>query len=204
MKNLTKTIVAVFAIGFVSYALFSQQAQAMPMPSIAGSISFGGSVTFGTGPSPSPSPSTANAAATSPLPTATEVTDWVSSNVTTASGDFSNIPSNTDVPMADTWTFNPSTQTPGLWSLNGFTFDLLSSTIVTQNADLLQITAIGTLSHEGFAPTTAVWTFTSTDPDDTFGFNSTTTAIPDSGSTAALFALAFTGVEALRRKFKAA
>jgi hypothetical protein len=200
MKNPTKIIRAVLAIGFITCALFSQQAQAMPMPS--GTIRFGGSVMYGTG------GSSAVAFATSGsngLATAKEVVDWLSSNVTSSSGDFSNIPSGTSVTMAETWTFNPSTPTPSLWSVNGFTFDLLTSTIVSQSAGRLEIRGIGIIrGGEEFSPTVGAWTFISTDPGGAFGFTSSTTALPDSGTTATLLALALMGVLVLRRELKAA
>jgi hypothetical protein len=199
MKNLTKTILAV--IGFISWALFSQQAQAMPMPS--GRITFGGAVTYGTG-GGGPSALTHAAVVPNGLATATFVMEWNSSDVAGGTGDFSDISSGASVTMAAPWVFNPSTSTPGLWSVGGFTFDLDSCTIVSQSNSLLHIKGIGTLSGEGFDPTTAIWNFVSTDPDNTFGFTSTTTTVPDAGTTAGMLGLALASVEVLRRKFKAA
>jgi hypothetical protein len=199
MKNLAKTILAV--IGFISCALFSQQAQAMPMPS--GSIKFGGAVTYGTDEG-GLNALTNTASGPNGLATATLVMEWNSSDVAGSTGDFSDISSETSVTMAAPWIFNPSTPTPGLWSVGGFTFDLHSSTIVSQSNRLLHIKGIGTLSGEGFAPTTAIWDFVSREPDNIFGFTSTTTTVPDAGTTAGLLGLALASTEVLRRKLKAA
>src|SRR5438874_172438 len=196
MKNLTKPILAV--IGFISCALFSQQAQAMPMPS--GAITFGGAVTYGSNAGGLNALTNAGVVPNG-LATATFVMEWNSSDVAGSTGDFSDIPPETSVNMAGRWVFNPSTPTPGLWSVGGFTFDLQSCTIVSQSNSFLHIKGIGTLSGEGFEPTTAIWNFVSTDPDNTFGFTSTTTTVPDAGTTAALFGLALASVEGLRRKF---
>ena len=55
--------------------------------------------------------------------------------------------------MATPWIFHPSTATPGLWSVGGFTFDLISATVVTQTATFLNITGTGTVSGNGFEDT---------------------------------------------------
>ena len=191
MKNLRKTIVAVLATGLLSGGLFCQQAQAVP---IDGYINFAGAVRYDT----------------NSLLTATRVTQWKNSTVLGAAttGDFATHTFDGEaVTMARTWIFNPSTATPALWRVGGFTFNLTSSTIVSQTAFFLNITGTGTVSGNGFTPTPGQWSFTSTDSNghirSNFGFQSETTA-PDGGATAALLGLALTGVEVLRRKFKAA
>jgi hypothetical protein len=190
MKNLSKTILAVVAVGLLSSGLFCQQAQATP---ITGDITFGGVVTFDS----------------TNLSLAKQVSTWNLSIVTSDSVDFG-IPILTNVTMTAPWIFNPSTPTIPLWSVGGFSFDLMSSTIVTQNNTFLNITAVGTLSGPGFDPTPGTWSFTVSNADgkthDTFGFQSDTAAglVPDGGTTAALLGLAFAGIEVLRRKFKVA
>jgi hypothetical protein len=112
--------------------------------------------------------------------------------------------------MTAPWIFNPSTATIPLWSVGGFTFDLMSSHIVTQTNFFLNVTGVGSLSGPGFTTTPGTWSFTVSNalggPHSTFGFSSDTAAgvVPDSGATAALLGLALAGVEVLRRKFKAA
>ena len=127
MKNISKTLLAVLATGVLSCAVFSQQAQAS---AIQGNINFAGAVQFNT----------------HSLLTASRVNTWFDahgnagfSSVTSGgTGDFASIAAGTQATMAQPWIFNPSTPTPGLWSVGGFTFDLLSSTIVTQNASFLK------------------------------------------------------------------
>jgi hypothetical protein len=188
MKNLSKTILTVVAVGLLSCGLFCQQAQATP---ITGDITFGGVVTFDS----------------TNLSLAKEVSTWNLSIVTSDSGDFSSIPILSNVTIAP-WIFNPSTPTMPLWSVGGFSFDLMSSTIVTQTSFFLNVTGVGTLSGPGFDPTAGTWSFTVSNAlgRDTFGFQSDTAAglVPDGGTTAALLGLALAGIEVLRRKFKTA
>jgi hypothetical protein len=107
--------------------------------------------------------------------------------------------------MAQPWIFNPSTPTPALWSVGGFTFNLLSSTIVTQNASFLSIKGTGIVSGNGFEPTAMDWAFTTQSSGGRsrqfFSF-SANGAVPDGGSAVALLGLALTGIEIFRRKVK--
>ena len=188
MKN--KTILAALATGFISCALFSQQAQAVL---ITGDIAFAGTSKFDT----------------TSLATATKVTAFSAVTVSSTSGSFMSVALGSPVTMAASWTFNPSTPTPSLWNVGGFTFDLLASTIVTQSASMIDITGTGILSGNGFDPTPGAWEFTSQSALGrkhlTFSFSADTssTAVPDGGSAVALLGIALVGVEALRRKFKA-
>src|SRR5437867_10662931 len=193
--RLSRTILAVLATGVLSCGLFSQQAQAT---AITGDIQFAGEVAFDT----------------NSLATATKVVTWFDvfhnagfSSVTSATGDFAGIAPGTSAAMAQPWIFNPSTPTPGLWSVGGFTFDLLSSTVVTQNASTLVIEGSGTVSGNGFDPTAMDWSFTTQSSggrtNTTFSFSANGVAVPDGGSAVALLGLALVGVEVLRRKFYA-
>jgi hypothetical protein len=192
MKNLSKAILTIVAVGLLSSGLFCQQAQATP---ITGNITFGGVVTLDS----------------TSLAAATQVSTWDLSIVLSDSGDFALfIPPLSNVTMAAPWIFNPSTPTIPLWSVNGFTFNLTSSTIVTQTNFFLNVTGVGTLSGPGFTTTPGTWSFTISNalgqPSSTFGFESDTAAglVPEGGATVALLGLALAGVEVLRRKFKAA
>jgi len=194
MKNLSKTILTVVAVGLLSGGLFCQQAQATP---ITGDINFGGVVTFDS----------------IHLNLATQVSTWDTCVVLSDSGSFSSIPALptvTNVAMTAPWIFNPSTPTIPLWQVGGFTFDLTSSTIVSQDNFFLNITGVGTISAAGFDTTPGTWSFTVSNADgkrhSTFGFQSDTVgnAVPDGGATAALLGVALAGIEVLRRKIKAA
>jgi VPDSG-CTERM motif len=189
MKNLTKTILGGLAIGFISCALFSEQAQAVQ---IQGNILLGGRVTFD-----------------QPLATATTVTTFFNvfgtpgmSSVLATTGDFSGIPLLTSATMATPWVFNPPTPTLGLWSVGGFTFDLLTSTIVTQLPNFLNIEATGVIHGAGFDDTPGTFRIAVTGRGIRFGFAALTQAVPDGGSAVALLGLALIGIEAVRRKLR--
>jgi hypothetical protein len=195
--KLSKTILAVLGTGLLSCALFSQQAQAVE---VNGNINFAGSVMYDT----------------QSLATATQVTTWFDvfhnagfSNVTGgATGDFASIPAGTQATMAQPWIFNPSTPTPALWSVAGFTFDLSSCTIVNQTAKDLTIEGTGIVSGNGFDATTMTWMFTSQNAGgqnmQEFSFSANSNAVPDGGSAVALLGIALAGIEVLRRKLKLA
>jgi hypothetical protein len=181
---------------------FSYNASATPHPlppvtlasAINGSITFAGAVQFDT----------------NSLATATRVNTWFDSNgnagfssvMLGATGAFAFIPAGTQATMAP-WIF--TTPTAGLWSVGGFTFDLLSSTIVTQNAAFLNITGTGIISGNGFDPTVGTWRFSSQTPGGPiFSFSASSAPVPDGGSAVALLGIAFIAVEVLRRKVMAA
>jgi VPDSG-CTERM motif len=191
MKTLNKTILAVLATGLISCALFSQQAQAVPMVQINGTITFAGGVELDTG--------TVN--------TATMVTGWLDQNgqlptVQSRAGDFA-----TFVNVGDTaafhapWSFVSGPIT-SFWSVGGFTFDLIASHITSQGGGFLDVSGTGTISGHGFTPTFGTWSFSTQDPASSavFSFSASTGSVPDSGSTVAFLGLSLAGVEALRRK----
>jgi hypothetical protein len=143
---------------------------------------------------------------TDSLATATRVNTFLDVKVMSEDGDFDGFVADDDsVTMAVPYIFTPSTPTPGLWSVGGFTFDLASSTVVLQNADFLIISGTGTLSGNGFDPTEGTWNFTSQSPsaDGVFSFSASGdfNGVPDGGSTVALLGLGLTSVWLIRQKF---
>jgi hypothetical protein len=98
------------------------------------------------------------------------------------------------------------TATPGLWSVGGFTFDLLSATVLVQNAKTLSIEGTGIVSGNGFDPTAMDFTTQSsggkTRTTFSFSANGVAVGVPDGGSAVALLGLALTGIELLRRRLK--
>jgi hypothetical protein len=177
MKTPSKIVLAAIATGWLfNGAVLSPQAQAA---TITGNIDFGaGTVTYDT----------------NSLATATMVKTWTNTQVTLASGDFATFASLGDAvtmvgdPTGMTpWVFNPSTPTTPLWQVDGFTFNLASSTVKTQNAFFLNISGVGTVSGNGFDPTPATWSFTSTNangqPEDVFTFTTETTPVPEASTT---------------------
>jgi len=122
------------------------------------------------------------------------------------SGTFAAFAVGTPVVMAS-YTFDPSTITNGLWSVNGFTFNLLSSTVVSRSATFLSVSGTGIITGPpGFDPTVGMWAFTSQNaggrPHDTFSFSANTEAVPDGGMTLALLGAGLMGIAAFRAKFR--
>jgi len=193
MKSLSKTLLAVLATGVLSCAVFSQQAQATQ---INGNINFAGSVQFDT----------------NLLQNVTKVVTWFdilnhagfSSVAPGGTGDFAGIAPGTQATMAQPWIFIPSTPTPGLWSVGGFTFDLLTSTVVTRNSTFLNISGTGIVSGNGFDPTSMEWSFTAQNaggrPRTIFSFSANGVAVPDGGATVMLLGAAL-GVLGMTRRF---
>ena len=121
-------------------------------------------------------------------------------------GDFAGFTVGTPVVMAS-YTFDPSTITNGLWSVNGFTFNLLSSTVEQRTATFLSVSGTGIITGPpGFDPTPGVWAFSTQNagggPHDTFSFSANTTvAAPDGGMTLTLLGAGLMGLAAFRAKF---
>jgi hypothetical protein len=195
-----KKRVAILSAAFCAVMFaFSHNASAVPHPlppvpnlatTIQGSITFSGGCTLDTG--------NAN--------TAHSVTSWVNTVVQSVSGDFDTFINPLDAAtFSAPWIFDPSTPTPALWSVGGFTFDLLTSTIVVRGGGFLSVLGTGTISGNGFGPTFANWRFSTQNPsaDGIFSF-SAADGVPDGGSAVALLGFAFIGVEVLRRKFMGA
>jgi hypothetical protein len=182
--KLSKTLLTIAAVvltaGFV---------QAVP---ITGMLNIAGTATFDT----------------KSLMTATRVNSF--SNVTVQggnSGDFAAIAIGTPVVMTALYIFAPSTSTNGLWSVAGFTFELLASSVqLPRDSHFLTVLGTGMMMGNGFDATPGVWAFTSQNaggrPHSTFSFSANTAAVPDSGSAVALLGLALTGIEVLRRTLR--
>ena len=121
-------------------------------------------------------------------------------------GTFAGFAVGTPVVMAS-YTFDPSTITNGLWSVNGFTFNLTSSAVqLPRSATFLSISGTGTITGPaGFDATPGVWAFTSQNaggrPHTTFSFSANTEAVPDGGMTMALLGTGLMGLAAFRAKF---
>lgn len=144
-----------------------------------------------------------------PLDTATQVTSWPGVRVENATDDFDDYVTseyesfgNGDAVVINApWTFT-SGLTP-FWSVGGFTFDLDNSMIATQNSTFLNVKGSGTVTGNGFDATYGDWSFTiaSTSNTGRFSFASSTSAVPDGGTTMALLGFSLLGLHGVRRKF---
>ena len=188
-----KTILAVLAMGALSCAFFSQQLQAA---AISGDVAMGGQIQFN-----------------SSLGTATTVTHWISvganndgfGTVLGVTGDLATFISPLDeAAMAQPWNFSSGGPQAALWSVGGFTFDLASSTIVTQIFNFLNVTGVGTISGNGFDPTPATFTLTVTQLGTrlVFGAITSSTTVPDGGTTVMLLGAALGALGMARRFLK--
>jgi hypothetical protein len=183
IKTLTASLAAMVIAGG-----FALSAQATP---ITGMLNIAGTANFNT----------------SSLTTASSATFSDVIVVGGNSGTFAGFAIATPVVMAS-YTFDPSTITNGLWSVNGFTFNLLSSTVVSRSATFLSVSGTGIITGPpGFDPTPGTWAFTSQNssgrPHDTFSFSANTEGgvVPDGGMTLALLGAGLMGLAAFRAKF---
>lgn len=186
MKNMIKLA----SIAAVALAL-TQSTQATP---ISGNIGFTGGVTY-------------NTAAAG---TATEVTSWIAPQVTLDSGAFSSVASGTAATFAPgNWTFN-SGPVSSFWSVGGFTFNLVASSITSQVAGpngFVVVNGWGTVSGNGYSGNLS-WSFTSQDPQSgsnpsTWTFSASSATVPDGGATVMLLGLALSGAALLKKKLTA-
>jgi hypothetical protein len=193
MKNRSsKAILVFFALGLISCALCVQQAQAVP---ITGAITFGGGVELDTG--------TVN--------TATQVTGWLDESlamptVQSVSGSYAAFANVGDTAtFSAPWSFN-SGPISMFWQVDGFTFNLIASHIVSQGNGFLNVSGTGTITGNGFTATAGTWSFTTQDDpaNGVFSFSASGQSLPDGGATVALLGLAFAGIEGIRRKLRRA
>jgi hypothetical protein len=110
-----------------------------------------------------------------------------------------------DTTFTPTWTFNSGAIT-NFWSVDGFQFDLTSSSIFIQGNGFLVVTGLGNVFGNGFSSTPGTWSFTSQDPaaSGEFSFSGSTSAVPE-GSTVALLgigALGMVSAHLFRKKHK--
>jgi hypothetical protein len=196
MKNMIK-----FASAAAVALALTQSLQANP---IVGNIGFGGAVTYDTA-------SAGNA---------TEVTSWINPTVQSVTHNVGSSFNLVNVGMSvvfnpTTWIFNSGAGINPFWSVGGFTFQLLSSSVQSQGGvypvGYVTVTGIGIISGNGYDPTYMSWSFTSQDPvagnnPDQWTFSASQASlnvVPDGGATVMLLGLALSGVALLKKKLSA-
>ncbi len=209
MKTISAKLFVLAATVVVGCGLFSQHASAVP---ITGNINFSGTAQFGDA-AGNPVNSLAQARRVitffDVFNNANRATVSGSPTGTFATGGVPPITAGQSATFASNYIFNPgSTPQPGLWSIGGFTFNLLTSTINTQTNFFLDISGTGILTGNGFTPTSGMWSFQSNKADggtaSTFSFAANTSAVPEGGSALALLGITLVSVEVLRRKLQSA
>jgi hypothetical protein len=177
------------AIGFISCTLFSEQAQATQ---ITGNITLFGTATLN-----------GNANTATMVPVYHGFGGTGSPFVASADGSFTGL-DGLAVTFTAPWSFN-SGPVANFWSVGGFAFNLIASSITFQGGGSLIVDGTGTITGNGFDATAASWHFTTQNPRarGVFSFSAATSAVPDGGSAVALLGIAFIGLEGLRRMLRA-
>jgi hypothetical protein len=185
MKNkcISKIAAAVTAV-----VCLTGVAQATPM--ITGNIGFSGAVQL--------NGTTANSA--------TAATAWYNTVAASPSGSFVGLVSQGDaVSMtgATPWNFT-SGALANFWSVDGFTFNLASSSIYSQVGGFLNVLMVGTVTGNAFAPTTFNGSFQVADPasggPQTFTERLSFNSVPDGGTTVVLLGLGLLSLGLFHKK----
>lgn len=163
-----------------------------------------GSINFSSGAGGGVILQNAGGMATTNISEAIAIQLWLLAQVDGRDGSFISVTGGDPVSMPSTWIFSPSTPLSPLWTIPGqdnFAFHLATATVELQQAGVLLISGTGTLTGAGFDDTPASWLFSTQGVavDGKFSWSSSTTAIPEFGSTA-LFSAALLGTCLLRRR----
>lgn len=198
MRKLIKhAMLVVLSVGLV---------QGVNATTITGGLAFTGQVTYNNS-----SPGNAS-----------QVTTWTGVTVTSGSGVFAGsnpfaiAPGSAVTFASGAWNFHTTSPINSFWSVGGFTFQLLSSIIVSQGGTpgvngFVVVDGTGIISGHGYTPTTMSWSFSSYDlglggNPQRWSFNTTANGsspatVPDGGSTLLLLGLTLSGLVSLKRKF---
>jgi hypothetical protein len=181
MKNRSSKRILVFlALGLIGCVFCVQQAQAVHIN--GGVITIAGGAQL----------DNAN------IDDATQVVSWVDPQVQSVSGNIGLFVSAGQSVTMNSWTFGSGAT--ALWSVGGFTFDLIASTIVLHDFGILLVSGTGIVTGHG-QTFNGTWMFSTQGPGsgDIFSFSASSN-VPDGGATVALLGLSLAGIEGIRRK----
>jgi hypothetical protein len=183
MKNIFTLTVAAAVLVFAA-----QATQAIP---VTGTIGFTGQATYDN----------------STVGTATAVDAWFNTVVNGTSGSFTSVALNAPVTITAPWSFTTTSTINPFWTAGGFTFELISSAIVTQGTGFVFVNGTGLVSGNGYDQTELDWNFSSqgnavtTTPSWTFSASSQ--SIPDGGTTMLLLGAGLSSIALIKRKLSA-
>jgi hypothetical protein len=146
---------------------------------------------------------------TTSVNTATEATAWFNTIAASPSGSFLGLVAQGDaVSMAGAtpWTFN-SGALANFWKVDGFTFNLISSSIFSQTGGFLDVVLSGIVSGNGFTATDFNGSFQVGNPssngDAQFTERLSFASVPDGGTTALLLGCGLLGLTLIHRRMPA-
>ena len=182
-----KNIIKIVAVAVVAVAL-TQSSKAVP---ITGNIGFSGAVQLNS----------------TSVSTATQALAWFNTVVNATSGSFVSVPNGSAVTLATPWMFNSVGPVSNFWKVGGFTFNLVSSAIYSQDSLFLNVVLAGTVTGNNFDATAFTGTFQVANPSadgmSTFTERLSFNAVPDGGTTVLLLGSALSGLALIRRKLVA-
>ena len=174
------------AVAAVAVAL-TQTVQAVP---ITGNIGFSGAVQLNSG----------------SVQNATEALAWINTVVGATSGSFTTVATGSSVALAAPWFFNSGVLN-NFWSVGGFTFNLSSSSIYSQDSLFLNVVLAGTVTGNNYDATAFSGTFQVANPPAdgvaTFTERLSFNSVPDGGTTVLLLGAALSGLAMIKRKLLA-
>ena len=172
---------------------------ALALVSSAHAASIAGTVTF-----------SGNATLNGPFASATGVTSFSNTSVLDGTGDFTGVIGSA-VLITAPWTFTSNVAVTPFWSIPNhitptFSFSLTSSSLVQNTGTFIDVVGNGVMTSTipGLTPTPGTWTFniSTTNPANSrFSFQSSTSSVPDGGTTLAILGGSLLGLHGLRRKF---
>jgi hypothetical protein len=211
VKSLLKKGLPYLLIGAAAAGFFCPGAQAQ---SVVGDTDFGGTLQLSLAPPATPIVGNITFAGRVTLDsgsvnTATMVQTWSGNSTTPTAGlpqvasrdgSFTSFVTAGDGTLfSPNWSFN-SGAVSNFWSVDGFTFSLTSSNILSQTGNgFLVVAGTGTVSGNGFLATPGSWSFTTQDPaaNGQFSFSGSTAAVPE-GSTVSLLMIGVLGLAAIQ------